>query len=292
MGLRALLSDQQRYEEAEEAGRTAVALRSSADQWAELGRIQTKLKKYEAAEDSLTKAVTLDPTLSGPWSELGILFAKTNRYEDSVQSFERALEADPEKISSAFFCGLSLALSGNPIRALPYFEKVEAFGDLTYGALLANVYASIYSKHDLAQEIARKVANLATIDNWDRIMLADTFAECGSWGECFRFLEMIEIKKLGELVDERSDVGGVTNVLIKALRAGRGREVVEFLKGAGREEVFEPVLYAARSALGETIEDLPAEIANAVDEVRIRVSGADEPGHRSVAVKKPEDVAV
>ena len=70
----------------------------------------------------------------------------------------------------------------------------------------------------------------------------------------------------------QSEIPGLTEPLIRAVAAGHGKRVKEMMEEANLSESMEPLWHAVRAELGEELEPLPAEIMDAVTEVRSRFS--------------------
>ena len=63
-----------------------------------------------------------------------------------------------------------------------------------------------------------------------------------------------------------------TQAMISRIAAGHAAQVREMLAGGGLAESLEPLWHAARAELGEDVGPLPAEVMDAVEEVRRRVA--------------------
>lgn len=92
-----LLKDQQRYEEAEAAYRSAIKFNEKdAIPWNNLGNIlKNHLHRYEEAEDAYRRAIQLNGKYAIPWNGLGNLLQDyLQRYEEAEAAYRRAIELD------------------------------------------------------------------------------------------------------------------------------------------------------------------------------------------------------
>lgn len=72
------------------------------------------------------------------------------------------------------------------------------------------------------------------------------------------------------------ELGGLTRILVTMLATGHAAKVKELMANANLSERLESLWHAARAELGESIEPLPAEVFEAVKEVRRRIAVARE----------------
>jgi len=90
-----LLSQGQR-DEAEREARLAMQDPSTkALAWSMLGSIRLEEGKYQESTQFLTKALELNPNLSGAWTTLGDSYVLQNKGALASESFEKALKLDP-----------------------------------------------------------------------------------------------------------------------------------------------------------------------------------------------------
>jgi tetratricopeptide (TPR) repeat protein len=71
----------------------------NAGAWSNLGKVEFRLKEYEAAADNLEKAISLRPALSDSWITLGFVYAELGAPMRAISCLTRAVHenpADPE----------------------------------------------------------------------------------------------------------------------------------------------------------------------------------------------------
>ena len=100
-------------------------------------------------------------------------------------------------------------------------------------------------------------------------VLSDVSARRGNWTEAMGLLEnAVSIGDGGFQTEERP---GLTQSLIGLVSAGHGPRVMRLMEKAGLVESMEPLWHAVRMETGEELEPLPAEIMDAVKEIRRKV---------------------
>ena len=121
-----------------------------------------------------------------------------------------------------------------------------------------------------AEDHARRAVDLAPEHPIASRTLSEILARLGKWTEALDWLET-SLMFSGE-ESQQSVVPGLTELLIRAVAAGHGRRVKEMMEEANLSESMEPLWHAVRAELGEELEPLPAEIMDAVTEIRNRFS--------------------
>ena len=124
-----------------------------------------------------------------------------------------------------------------------------------------------------AERYARRAVELGERNPKARQALSDVLARRGRWPES---LEQIghALRSGGDEFREQ-EKQRVVDSLIKAAAAGQGRSVKRMMAELGLVEAMEPLWHAVRAQLGEELEPLPAEVFDAVMEVRRRISPDD-----------------
>ena len=105
-------------------------------------------------------------------------------------------------------------------------------------------------------------------DRLERLVafLHNLLARHGKWTEALDQLE--HALHTGRDAFQEQEWPGLTESLIRAVGAGHGPKVKRMMEEAGLAEPMEPLWHAVRAELGEELEPLPAEIMDAVTEVR------------------------
>ena len=121
------------------------------------------------------------------------------------------------------------------------------------------------------EECARRAMELEPEDPNVLYTLSDVLAWAGKWAEGVMRLEHA-LRVGGSELWER-ERRGLTESLMRAVAAGHGGRVRRMMENAGLAEPLEPLWHAVRAEMGEELEALPAEVMEAVREVRRRLSG-------------------
>ena len=124
-----------------------------------------------------------------------------------------------------------------------------------------------------AEQYARRAVELGPDNPNVLLTFSDVLARRGSWAEALDQVERSVRIDGKEFLDMES--GRLTELLIQASVAGRRRRVKEMMAESTLAERLEPLWHAVRVELGEELEPLPAEVMDAVMEVRRRISGED-----------------
>jgi len=117
-----------------------------------------------------------------------------------------------------------------------------------------------------AEEAARHAVELAPENPLALHTLSDVLAHRGKWTEALDQLEYA--LHTGRDDFQEQDQPSLVESLIQAVGAGYGPRVKRMMEEAGLAEPMEPLWHAVRAELGEELEPLPAEIMDAVKEIR------------------------
>ena len=126
----------------------------------------------------------------------------------------------------------------------------------------------------IAEEYARRAVELEPDDPRVSYILSEVLAYAGKWTTALMRLE--HALRVGGSELREQEGHGLTELLIRAARAGHGERIKRMLEAVCLVEPMEPLWLAVRAELGETIEPQPAEVMDAVSEVRRRLSGTTE----------------
>ena len=138
--------------------------------------------------------------------------------------------------------------------------------------LTASILANRPKKRQAeAESHARRAVQCAPDDYAVLLTLSSTLCLGGKWTEAINVLEQALGIKKG--VPDAA-LGGISISLTMMLAAGHAAEVKQLMANANLTERLESLWHAARAELGETIEPLPAEVFEAVKEVRRRIADA------------------
>ena len=125
---------------------------------------------------------------------------------------------------------------------------------------------------DEAERHIRRALELEPGNPEASYVLAGILTVNGEWKEALIHLEHCLREGGGEIRDRES--AGLIDAFIRAAAAGHMRWVERTMMEAGLTETMEPLWRAIRAELGEEAEALPAEIADAVADVRGRIAAA------------------
>ena len=121
-----------------------------------------------------------------------------------------------------------------------------------------------------AEDYARRAVDLTPENPIACRTLSEVLACLGKWTEALNWLERSLLVSDEELPESKTL--GLIAPLIRAVAAGHGKRVKKMMEEAGLAEPLEPLWHAVRAELGEELEPLPAEIMDAVTEIRNRFS--------------------
>jgi tetratricopeptide (TPR) repeat protein len=89
----------------------------------ELAQIQTTLRRFDAAERELRRALRFAPDVSDVHLALGVISFRRGLYTQAEQELKRALELDPESGSAYFYRGEALNQLSRVDEALEMLER-------------------------------------------------------------------------------------------------------------------------------------------------------------------------
>ena len=259
----------------------AKALNAQGDILAKLERSEEAITAWERAteyvrvEDPKELRFLAFMALS---SKAALLF-ELKRYEEEVAIVRRSSEYirpdDPLEPRRAV--AMILAASSGLSNLFGRHEEAEAdcrrATDIepTYDKAWRVLATAILDQDDdarlpEAEECARRAIELAPKNPSAFHTLSDVLACRGQWTEA---LDQIEhALRIGGSNFQKQKWPGLTESLIWAVAAGHGPRVKRMMEEAGLAEPMEPLWHAVREELGEALEPLPAEIRDAVTEIR------------------------
>lgn len=280
-----------RDDPAELRGKAARALRFAGDFHARMEEQDKavdawqKVEKYVRADDAvdLRRAVVQALSLKG-WSLFPKEFAtglNLDSYDESISAWLSASEYvhddDPEALRRSV--STLLACSGDVLSAYGEFTRSEAacrkataidptnespWRVLSAIALRRGDDAHLYQ----AEGYARRAVELAPDKPIALHTLSDVLARLGKWGEALDWLDRA-VRAGGDDLD-LAKIPGLADSFIHAVAAGHGNRARTILEESGLTKTMEPLWHAVRAELGEDLEPLPAEVRDAVSEIRRR----------------------
>ena len=135
-----------------------------------------------------------------------------------------------------------------------------------------NIYYLLRFSRAARDRLERLVAFLhdlfgaTTMQTMYATTLSNVLARRGNWTEALDALE--RALHIGGDDSRNQDRPAVTASLIRATASGHGLRVKQIMEDFGLVESMEPLWHAVRAELGEELEPLPAEIMDAVTDIR------------------------
>lgn len=98
-----------KFPEAIEAYKKAIAINNKAEYHNNLGQAYVKDRKTAEAVNEYNQAATLDPTNAGLYYfNLGAVLTNTGKVEEANQAFDKAIAADPTRADAYYWKGVNL----------------------------------------------------------------------------------------------------------------------------------------------------------------------------------------
>jgi tetratricopeptide (TPR) repeat protein len=123
--LATFLLGQQRYGEAAEAYRAAIAIDPGyPTPYNQLGYALRFLGDFDGAEQAFERYIELIPDQPNPYDSYAELLMRVGRFEDSIASYEKALEIDPTFVPSSIGIANNLVFLDRPAEALQTLDRL------------------------------------------------------------------------------------------------------------------------------------------------------------------------
>ena len=240
-----------------------------------------RLRNYVRKDDSLSLRSNCVILLSRKARALYIL----NRREEMASALLQASEyIDPEDPGEWRLKVAELLAMGG--RAISQWEDGAAGESVCEAATKVDPSSGAAWRHlarvivdggdmgrlDEAERHIRRALELEPRNPEASYVLAGILAVNGEWKEALIHLEHC-LREGGEEIRDRESAG-LIDAFVRAAAAGYLRWVERTMMEAGLTESMEPLWRAIRAELGEKVEPLPAEIADAVADVRRRIAAA------------------
>ena len=258
----------------------AMALNGMGDAFADLGRHDEALSDWERITEyvHVEDPIEMRYLANGALVSRGTALFDLGRHEDAAATWRRSFDYvqtdDPAELRHA--AAKTLAIVGNLSNALGKYDESESACrkaldlDSKCGKAWRVLAAAIFGQNDKArlmeaEECARRAVEFGPEDARAFHTLSDILAQRGNWKEALESLE--RALHVGDVHEDR-DWSGLMASLIRFVAAGHGAVVRRLMENAGLVETMEPLWHAVRAELGEEIEPLPAEILDAVTDIR------------------------
>ena len=271
----------------------ARALAAAGDALAEIGQPEEALVTWKQITENvspdddvqfryfailaLTKSAhTLFPKEYAPGSTL-------QEYEGSISAWQLLSDYVHQDDDADLRGGAvgHLSSAGVVLNVYEAFERAEAFGwkgiklDPAHSESWRVLADSILGQADNArlseaEEYARRAVELSLGDKLTLGTLSGVLARQGKWAEALECLEGA-LKSSGVRF-QCPQIAGLMESLIVAVASGDGSRVKRIMKEAGLDELMEPLWHALRAELGEHLDPLPAEIMDAVNQIREEIA--------------------
>ncbi len=259
----------QRYGEAEEAYRRAIALDpKNADPWTGLGLVLATSKRYTEAEEAFREAIDLDAMDARLWDWLGKLLGEAlNRPEEALDAHNESIRIERNNFYAWHRVVTLLAGPLDRTRdALGIAEEQIAEFPEIYG--IRNTFASAVYEN-------RRIAFLADAERLAR----DAVRTSDRQGICLHTLASVLCLsgKLEEAIDVAkvyaNDVDCVEKTRDDAIdlfthlaALGAGKEALRVLQDSASAGLLEPLIVALRIYVGEEV-----QVATEIHEVALDV---------------------
>ena len=130
----------------------------TADDYVALASVQMEAKQTEAAQQSLTRALTLDPKLPDAHFQQGLLEMSAGRPDSAIAAFERAVSARPDAPLYHLNLGIAYYQAKRLGDSIPAFRKaLELRPELTSGRLLLAQALAVSDSVGAAEKEYRRV---------------------------------------------------------------------------------------------------------------------------------------
>jgi tetratricopeptide (TPR) repeat protein len=97
---------------------------AAAEEYYSIGMAYYELGKFQEAESWLTRASSMDKTMTASEYNLGRIAFASGRYEDAAKHFEKMLARDPDNVMALKGAAYSRIKNGDLSRARAYYGKV------------------------------------------------------------------------------------------------------------------------------------------------------------------------
>ena len=281
-------SDHVRPEDSKELrGIAAHALMDKGAALAGLGRDEEASEAWERTAEyvSVEDPAELRRMAARALGSRGLALSGTERYDDSAAAWQRASQYvrpdDPEqtrKVVATMLAagGCLFSLNGRHGDAEAACARAADIEPMHHESWCVLAEAILRQDDDArlpeAEDRARRAVELAPEDPRALHTLSDVLARRGKWAEALDRLEHALRIGGGGASAREEGWPGPAGSLIPAVAAGHGERVGRMMEEAGLAEPMEPLWHAVRAELGEALDPLPAEIMEAVQEVRRRFS--------------------
>ena len=213
----------------------------------------------------------------------GLELVQLERHEDAITTFDQVhdfthsddpMELDEKAMMFINVKAFALQQIGRLEDAEAAFRSAaeirpngsESWNSLAWNLLLQNDDA----RQPEAEEHARHAVELDSSSSSSLHTLSDVLARRNKWAESIDCLDRA-VREGGKDWCETVSAD-LTRSFIVAATAGHAQEVKDIMKEADLNERMEPLWHAIRVELGEKLEPLPAEILDAIKEVRRRIA--------------------
>ena len=209
----------------------------------------------------------------------GAALLNLERIDDAIAAFQQTADyvwtTDPAEMRQPF--AEILALEGRLLNTFGRFaesevacQKATEFKPTSASAWTVLSEAILGSDGEArlaeAEACARRAVELEPDSPAALHVLSDVSARRGDWTGAMDYLEhAVSIGDGGFKTGERT---ALTASLIGLVSAGQGPRVMRLMEKAGLVESMEPLWHAVRAEAGEELEPLPAEIMDAVKDIR------------------------
>ena len=241
-----------------------------------------RVTDYVNAEDSEEHRAVAVRMLS----QNGDALCRSREYDEAVRAWKRIATyvARSDRPALRRSAAVTMAFAGYVLIALKRFDEAESVfretGDIDPGLdqSWAGWARAVVCQGDATRLSEAEALGLRAVQlnprNSDALhTLSDVLAFGGRWTEALERLEQALDSGAKEFHAEAGS--RLAASLMRAAAYGHGKQVKRMMEASGLAEPMEPLWHAVRAELGEGLEPLPAEVVDAVKEVRRQMSKAD-----------------
>lgn len=147
-------------------------------------------RRFGEAIDMIDTAVALDPLSTLPAFQRAVILFMSGRYRDAQRAAEDLLRREPSYYAPRALIATCLATSGQPLQALPHYERALQAAPRR-GFLLGRLGAAYALSGDRARagRIARELESQQNVDEFEWIYPAYVFAALGETAKAIECLE-------------------------------------------------------------------------------------------------------
>jgi tetratricopeptide (TPR) repeat protein len=269
-GLSAISEKVGKMVEAESALRSAVTNSPSAWSWAQLGKFYEKTGRFRDAEEAFRSGIECEVKQATPYVGLSRLMLSRDQLDEAECILNEAIKVDKTDSEAHIMMAYVLAKKDRKSEGLDHLKMAEQAADAGDLATIALLLATTYADRDAAVRMIEIAMERMPEEAVMHQAAAILFTITEDYEEALHHLNRSLI--IREEVLENSDISFISTILIGGVAAGLSDDVLKIINERHLDGLLEPLVQAIKEEEEARIEPLPAEIAEAVSEVRNRIA--------------------